>query len=105
MEYNGWKNWETWLVNLWINNDPEVYDLALAINHETDDMMDPVQYVADELKESIMATWSDVIGNTDHWAAGLFSDLIGQSLTDVDWRTIAMHIRNDYLDRADYYGV
>ncbi len=26
---NGWKNWETWNVALWINNDQSLYNLAL----------------------------------------------------------------------------
>ena len=25
-KYNGWKNWETWVVNLWITNDEQHYN-------------------------------------------------------------------------------
>ena len=28
--YNGWSNRETWLVSLWLNNDPASYDLLQA---------------------------------------------------------------------------
>ena len=27
-EYNGWANYESWNVNLWIANDPGLYELA-----------------------------------------------------------------------------
>jgi len=27
-EYNGWKNWETWNVALWLQNDEGLYRLA-----------------------------------------------------------------------------
>lgn len=28
MSYNGWKNWETWNVALWIGNDEGLYNIA-----------------------------------------------------------------------------
>lgn len=28
MAYNGWKNYETWNVNLWLNNDEGLYNCA-----------------------------------------------------------------------------
>ena len=30
-EYNGWKNYETWNVMLWINNDPIFYNSLKSI--------------------------------------------------------------------------
>ena len=32
MSYNGWKNWETWNVALWINNDEGLYNMALEFS-------------------------------------------------------------------------
>jgi len=36
ISYNGWENYETWNVALWINNDQNLYNLAMeAGDYET----------------------------------------------------------------------
>jgi hypothetical protein len=43
--YNGWENYETWNVALWINNDQGLYDIAMeAGNYE--DFVDALEAVS-----------------------------------------------------------
>jgi len=34
--YNGWKNWATWNVALWLGNDPALYKMARRFVHYKD---------------------------------------------------------------------
>ena len=39
--YNGWTNWETWNMNLWINEVPDLIDSIYDhVNRERDDFID-----------------------------------------------------------------
>ncbi len=76
--YNGWTNHETWLINLWLNNDQWCYfTLVMALNKPT------IPARAEWLDEQVR--WMLSEQNPD---ACLWSDLLTLSIGRVNWLEI-----------------
>jgi hypothetical protein len=100
--YNGWTNYETWNVKLWMDNDQgsdryyrelaqEVYDAAEATTRpaftkEERATLDLSERLKDEY-ESAMADWLEESNKT----VGVWADLLGAALSEVNWHEIAGH--------------
>ena len=58
-EYNGWENYETWNVALWINNDQGLYDIAMeAGNYQ--DFVDALEGIIEGTPDGVSFT-SDML--------------------------------------------
>ena len=88
--YNGWTNKETWLVNVWLNNDYDLYKHYISTLTEIVEKQSNVLYtnrlVIDELKEIVWEIYRE-----EHREFGLINDLIETSLNNVDWSILAEH--------------
>lgn len=45
--YNGWRNYETWNVALWIDNEPALYRLARSLRNRNNPYSQFAQYMFD----------------------------------------------------------
>jgi hypothetical protein len=92
-EYNGWFNYETWLVNLWLSNDQDTYDMV------RDMISDPY---SDRAEIDLADTLKEYIEDSNPLAdeANLFSDLINAAINEVNFEDIAEHWIEDY--RSEY---
>jgi len=95
--YNGWKNYQTWGVKLWLDNDEgsqEMQREALAQAkmeklHEYWNREQTTRYtLADILKDTVQDMMPDL-------GASMFADLLGSALDLVDWNEIAENIMSD----------
>lgn len=84
-KYNGWKNYETWLANLWLTNDQEVME-ELQANANDMDLYDLAEGTKEWLTEQ-MNDIKDTIGNN------LFSDLMSAAFSEIDFYEIAKALK------------
>jgi hypothetical protein len=91
--YNGWHNYETWCVNLWMDNEQgsqeffreqakEIYDDAVAKAWLTREEVARHRF-ADWLKEHYDENIPEM--------PGVYGDLLGGALSAVNWDEIARH--------------
>ena len=99
-KYNGWTNYETWVVNLWMSNDQgsdeyyrelaqETYKRADAEHSFTRDEV-ATRNLSETLEGEFDERQSELVGVT-----GVFADLLNASLSEVNWYEIAEHYISD----------
>lgn len=93
--YNGWTNYETWVVKLWLDNEESTYrdviELAERIKADWDadelanataNLADAIEHYVDDIRE--------IQNEGDRGGAwGLFEDLLTAALDAVNWEEIA----------------
>ena len=108
-KYNGWSNYETWAVKLWMDNDEGSYrywrERTTEIwgdqdEDDSDRSWHARRDLADDLKDFHADQLPDAVNGT------VFSDLLNAALSDVDWLEIADSLLHDeeldgYLSHAD----
>jgi hypothetical protein len=94
-EYSGYTNYQTWNVNLWIDNDQGLYsywnERAAEVWNDASPAYEwqskkdaATSALEDELKDYFSELADEAIGN-----AGMFSDLLGHAIDSVNWGEIA----------------
>lgn len=92
--YNGWTNYPTWAVNLWLSNDQGLYrEVERMAEGRREGFvgtagMTPRLDLADALKSFVCDDLAPDLG------ASFAADLLGYALDQVDWLEIA----DDWLD-------
>jgi hypothetical protein len=89
--YNGWTNYPTWNVHLWITNEESLYDWALElvrgvveVNRDTANAGQTVRYQASgRIKDWVVDELAPDLG------ASFAADLLGYALDQVNWVEIA----------------
>ena len=79
-EYNGWSGYETWLVNLWLTNEPGSYEASREVAANG----------AEAIKDLVEDWTSEGIE-----PSSMVADLLGAALSRVNWREIAESLIED----------
>ena len=89
--YNGWSNYETWLVALWFNNDEDTYRCTLVSARQVCESTSTVRkggnYSAADVRLSDILR--DHVENGREDQPGMYHDLLSRALNAVDWCEIA----------------
>ena len=94
-EYEGWSNYPTWCVNLWLANDKKLYTMMLDKINELKREENPEEKLAKWLKD-----WTEN-GNPLKLSTSLYSDLITWAIGMADYYEIAGSWLEDYANSEE----
>ena len=111
--YNGWTNYETWNVKLWIDNEEGDYHYwrervqEIRCNH-TEVILKDVNNIEDDIanfdsdsaRYDLMTELQDWVeeGNPLNEQPSMYSDLLGAAICEVNWHEIAQAMIDDQED-------
>lgn len=90
--YNGWKNYETWAVSLWLDNDSgtSAYWWDAAREALADAEPTPVLTRAEAARIALAGRLKDELEEGVPCPdSGLYTDLLYAALEEVDWHEVA----------------
>ena len=98
--YNGWTNYETWNVQLWIANDQGEQEFwqerAEDCIANTDDDGDAIAALSNELEAAYCELY-----HQQEMPPGPLSDILGAALSEVNWHEIASYMVEDAKEASD----
>jgi hypothetical protein len=103
--YNGWSNYATWNVNLWLDNDEGFYHDLVSLTHRalvSNTPEEATEELAVSIRSYVEAIWAQPWNDSDE--TGSFGDLRaddGDTLEDVDWEEIAAAWVDTWKDEED----
>lgn len=98
-KYNGWTNYETWLVKLWMDNDEGSQDYtreqATEIYKNTVEDASNPHYIRTRLDKAtyeLMKVLRDEFSEQTPDMSGVYADLLTGAISEVNWHEIAENI-------------
>ena len=82
--YNGWTNYETWCVKLWLDNE-----------QGSQEWMNEIVLSYPDNHEAATALRDGLADNMPDLGATLWADLLRSAFDEVNWREIAENVRED----------
>lgn len=104
--YNGWKNYQTWVVNLWFDNDGfnEMFEEwakeCIEDNLDSGDASDIRSDAKYDLSKRIEEYADELQEMSNIQTSGMFADLLTNALDNVYWDEIAEH----YTDEVELWS-
>jgi len=94
--YNGWTNWETWIVNVWIDNDQKLHEhyRKMARAEISSNKRSATFKLSVTLREQF-----------DEWmpeVEGVYLDLLSGAMREIDWVEIARHLIEGAEEEENY---
>jgi hypothetical protein len=90
--YNGWRNYETWAVNLWLSNEQGSYEYWRDLAREAWQDAEATDILTREqvARSGLAARLKDEIEEHNPCPdACLYADLLTAALSEVDWYEVA----------------
>jgi len=97
--YNGWTNYETWNVKLWLDNEQGDY---LYWQSSAQESYDNADCGKDEAILELSRQLKDQIEEANPLVdqSSMFADLLGAALCDVNWYEIATAMIDDHVENS-----